>query len=88
MEKNERQFDFELPLPNRDTFKGADSETKLMYLFDMNCVALDNQAKVISFIKDGRRQDRKINLTLSSGMGAAAAAAAIALKEIVAFLRH
>ena len=64
---------FELPLPSRDTFKTANPETQSLYLFDLLCVALDNQNVVRKYIEDDRihwAKNKRIIFGLSAGSGA------------------
>jgi hypothetical protein len=82
-----RVCDFQLPLTSRETFDGADADTKLKYLFDISCTALQNQNKVIQYIQAERKRDRKITFGISSGVGAGVSAVALLLKELFAFFR-
>ena len=69
-EQEKQTCNFKLPLPTRETFEGADTETKLNYLFDLTCVGLTNQNEVRKFIENQRKRDRKLTIGISSGMGA------------------
>lgn len=87
MGNENKNCDYQLPLPSRDTFEGADSGTKLNYLFDMNCVALNNQNKIVTYLQTERKRERRITFGLSSGLGAGAGTIVVLLKEMFAFFR-
>ena len=42
---------FELPLPDRETYKNFSAEDKLNILYDLLCVALQNQQEVIKQVR-------------------------------------
>ena len=51
--------DYALPLPDKDTFKSAPPETKMLYLYDLQCITLENQRKVFVALEKRQKIDDK-----------------------------
>ena len=73
MSEEAKSCNFELPLPTRETFKSADPDTRSLYLFDLLCVALENQDKVRQRLELNQKQEKRFLLGLGTGSGAVGA---------------
>jgi len=73
MAEEAKSCNFELPLPSRETFKAADADMKSMYLFDLLCIALENQDKVRQRLELNQKKEKRFLLGLGTGSGAVGA---------------
>ena len=51
--------DFSLPIPEPETFRCADADTKMNYLFDMQRVSLVNQKQVFGIVEERKKDHLK-----------------------------
>jgi DNA polymerase sigma len=56
--------EYELPLPDKGTFHKADVDTKLSLLYDLQCIGLRNQAKLVKHFERRRRIDTGVAGTM------------------------
>ena len=52
-----KDLECKLPLLDRDTFKAANTDAKLMILFDLQCTSLENQSKIEDYLVKRKRVD-------------------------------
>ena len=68
-----------LPIVDKETFKNYSQDSKLDTLYDLNCIALNNQALVLASL----RKRRKVDTTVAGGLGFMGGFVAVFLKKLV-----
>lgn len=78
--------DFELPVTDKDTFKGADPDTRMLYLFDLQMVSLENQRKIFVALELRNKEEehaRKKNTYIAGITGLIGGIAAVFSSKIL-----
>jgi hypothetical protein len=75
--------DFQLPLPSKETYKSYTPDAKLDTVYDLLCVALQNQRLVVETLEKRKKYDT----TIAAIMGFLGGAAAITAQSFVHYLK-